>query len=59
MHIIDDVIICISGGLAMHRMYPYPYWFRAQFVPVWATTTQEALELMRNAVQGERNDELL
>lgn len=42
----------------MHRMYPYPYWFRAQFVPVWATTTQEALELMRNAVQGERNDEL-
>lgn len=42
----------------MHRMYPYPYWCRSQFVPVWATTTQEALELMRNAVQGERNDEL-
>ncbi|MEK3795621.1 ferritin-like domain-containing protein [Paenibacillus sp. FSL R7-0204] len=40
----------------MHRIYPY--WFRSQFVPVWATTTQEALELMRNAVQGERNDEL-
>lgn len=40
----------------MHRIYPY--WFRSQFVPVWATTTQESLELMRNAVQGERNDEL-
>ncbi|MEK3902723.1 ferritin-like domain-containing protein [Paenibacillus sp. FSL R7-0179] len=40
----------------MYRIYPY--WCRSQFVPVWATTTQEALELMRNAVQGERNDEL-
>ncbi|ETT45569.1 MULTISPECIES: ferritin-like domain-containing protein [unclassified Paenibacillus] len=40
----------------MNRIYPY--WYRSQFVPVWATTTQEALELIRNAVQGERNDEL-
>ncbi|SEU27630.1 ferritin-like domain-containing protein [Paenibacillus sp. NFR01] len=36
----------------------YPYWPRAPFAPVWATSTQEALELMKNAVQGERNDEL-
>lgn len=40
----------------MHMVYPY--WFRSQFIPVWATSTQDALELMRNAVQGERNDEL-
>lgn len=36
----------------------YPYWFRSQFVPVWATSTQDALESMKNSVQGERNDEL-
>lgn len=36
----------------------YPYWFRSQFVPIWATSTQDALELMRSSVQGERNDEL-
>ncbi len=36
----------------------YPYWFRSQFVPVWATSTQDALELMKTSVQGERNDEL-
>ncbi|WP_054940640.1 ferritin-like domain-containing protein [Paenibacillus ihuae] len=36
----------------------YPYWFRSPFVPVWATSTQDALELMRTSVQGERNDEL-
>ena len=40
----------------MHMVYSY--WFRSQFIPVWATSTQDALELMRNAVQGERNDEL-
>ncbi|MEK5358141.1 ferritin-like domain-containing protein [Paenibacillus sp. FSL L8-0709] len=40
----------------MHMVYPH--WFRSQFVPVWATSTQNALELMRNSVQGERNDEL-
>ncbi|MHA0858312.1 ferritin-like domain-containing protein [Paenibacillus sp. CMAA1364] len=36
----------------------YPYWIRSQFIPIWATSTQEAIELMRNSVQGERNDEL-
>lgn len=36
----------------------YPHWFRSQFVPVWATSTQEAIELMKTSVQGERNDEL-
>lgn len=36
----------------------YSYWYRAQFIPVWATSIQDALELMKNAVQGERNDEL-
>ncbi|GBG08199.1 rubrerythrin [Paenibacillus agaridevorans] len=40
----------------MHMVYSY--WFRSQFIPVWATSTQDALELMRNAIQGERNDEL-
>jgi rubrerythrin len=40
----------------MHMIFPY--WFRSQFVPVWATSTQDALELMRTSVQGERNDEL-
>lgn len=40
----------------MNRVYPY--WFRSQFIPVWATSTQDALELMRTSVQGERNDEL-
>ncbi|WP_410769613.1 ferritin-like domain-containing protein [Fontibacillus sp. BL9] len=36
----------------------FPHWCRSQFVPVWATSTQDALELIRNSVQGERNDEL-
>lgn len=36
----------------------YPYWYRVQFTPVWATSAQEALELIRTSVQGERNDEL-
>lgn len=36
----------------------YTYGLRSQFVPVWATSTQNALELIRNSVQGERNDEL-
>ncbi|MFE4712452.1 ferritin-like domain-containing protein [Paenibacillus sp. NPDC056722] len=40
----------------MHMIYPH--WSRSQFVPVWATSTQDALELMRNSIQGERNDEL-
>lgn len=28
------------------------------FQPVWATSTQQALDLIKEAVQGERNDEL-
>lgn len=35
----------------------YPYWFRSQFVSIRATSTQDALELMRISVQGKRNDE--
>jgi len=36
----------------------YPYWFRSEFIPVWMITTQEALDLMRQSIQEERNDEL-
>lgn len=36
----------------------YPHWIRSQFVPVWSTSIQDTLELIRNSVQGERNDEL-
>ncbi|WP_442601026.1 ferritin family protein [Paenibacillus sp. KN14-4R] len=36
----------------------YPYWNRSVFVPVWSVSTQQALELIKEAVQGERNDEL-
>ncbi|MCZ8523511.1 MULTISPECIES: ferritin-like domain-containing protein [Paenibacillus] len=36
----------------------YPYWNRAVFLPIWSTSTQQALELIRQSVQGERNDEL-
>ena len=35
----------------------YPYGFISQFVPIWATSTEDALELMRISVQGKRNDE--
>ncbi|MEF3307552.1 ferritin-like domain-containing protein [Paenibacillus sp. GYB004] len=35
-----------------------PYWVRADFIPVWATTIQQALNLIKESVQGERNDEL-
>lgn len=35
-----------------------PYWVRADFIPVWATTMQQALNLIKESVQGERNDEL-
>ncbi|OXM85609.1 ferritin-like domain-containing protein [Paenibacillus rigui] len=35
-----------------------PYWSRAMFKPVWSTSPQQALNLMKEAVQGERNDEL-
>jgi len=36
----------------------YPYWFRSEFIPVWMITTQEALSLIGQSVQEERNDEL-
>lgn len=36
----------------------YPYWHRAAFTPIWSVTTQQAIELIRESVQGERNDEL-
>jgi rubrerythrin len=36
----------------------YPYWHRADFHPVWVTNQMQALELIRQSVQGERNDEL-
>lgn len=35
-----------------------PYWIRAEFAPIWATSLPQALELMKEAVQDERNDEL-
>ncbi|BBH20107.1 hypothetical protein Back11_14520 [Paenibacillus baekrokdamisoli] len=34
------------------------YWNRAAFQPVWAVSYQQALDLIKEAVQGERNDEL-
>lgn len=46
----------------MYSVYPvysvYPILRSSTFVPVWATSTQEALLLMKDSVQGERNDEL-
>ncbi|NOU92350.1 ferritin-like domain-containing protein [Paenibacillus sp. LMG 31456] len=36
----------------------YPYWYRSSFHPVWTTDQTQALELIRQSVQGERNDEL-
>ncbi|BCG57198.1 ferritin family protein [Paenibacillus sp. URB8-2] len=35
-----------------------PYWSRATFQPVWSTSTPQALDMIKEAVQGERNDEL-
>ncbi|MBB6674925.1 ferritin-like domain-containing protein [Cohnella nanjingensis] len=34
------------------------YGYRATFTPVWATSFAEATEMIKEAVQGERNDEL-
>jgi len=33
-------------------------WYRVAFQPIWATSYIEALELMRQAVKGEKSDEL-
>ncbi|MFF2091175.1 ferritin-like domain-containing protein [Paenibacillus sp. NPDC058174] len=35
-----------------------PYYIRADFVPVWSTSFPEALQMIKEAVQDERNDEL-
>jgi rubrerythrin len=35
-----------------------PYWSRSTFKPVWSVSPSQALDLMKEAVQGERNDEL-
>ncbi|WP_239616531.1 ferritin-like domain-containing protein [Cohnella mopanensis] len=35
-----------------------PYWFRTRFEPIWTTSFPQALKLIAEAVQGERNDEL-
>ena len=34
------------------------YWNRSMFKPVWSVSIQQALDLIKEAVQGERNDEL-
>ncbi|GIP53764.1 hypothetical protein J42TS3_27990 [Paenibacillus vini] len=45
-------------------MYPFPsgwgryYYMRSEFVPIWNTGFPQALQMIKEAVQGERNDEL-
>ncbi|MBP1995131.1 ferritin-like domain-containing protein [Paenibacillus eucommiae] len=39
-------------------MYWFNYWNRSVFKPVWSVSPQQALGLMKEAVQGERDDEL-
>lgn len=36
----------------------YPSFTRSAFQPIWATSLSQALEMIQQAVQGERNDEL-
>lgn len=38
--------------------YVYPYAQRSEFQPVWGQNLQQSLALVKEAVQGERNDEL-
>ncbi|MBM7568737.1 ferritin family protein [Paenibacillus sacheonensis] len=38
--------------------YVNPYWRAPSLVPVWLTTPQQAAELIKESVQGERSDEL-
>jgi rubrerythrin len=40
----------------MYWIYPYEY--RSTFQPIWNVNLQQALELVKSSVQGERNDEL-
>ncbi|TDF98089.1 ferritin family protein [Paenibacillus piri] len=39
-------------------MYGYYRNGYRQFVPIWSTNSQQTLELIKQSVQGERNDEL-
>jgi hypothetical protein len=36
----------------------YPYFYRAEFHPVWMTNRIQTLELISQSVHGELNDEL-
>jgi len=36
----------------------FPYWYRETFKPVWMTDYRQALQMIEQSVQGERNDEL-
>lgn len=36
----------------------HPFYFRSTFAPIWSTSSVEAIHLIKEAVQGERNDEL-
>ena len=40
----------------MYWIYPIPH--RSSFTPIWAVSLPQALDLIKEAVQGERNDEL-
>lgn len=43
----------------MNGYYYHGYgWYRAAFSPVWATSYTQAIELMKESVQGEKSDEL-
>ncbi|MCM3172234.1 ferritin-like domain-containing protein [Paenibacillus sp. MER 99-2] len=42
----------------MYTAYPVHYYYRQGFTPIWATSANEALALMKMAVQGEKSDEL-
>jgi len=41
----------------MYTINPY-FNYRQPFTPIWAVNLQQAIGLMKEAVQGERNDEL-
>jgi rubrerythrin len=49
------------GGKKMYQVPSYwgnPYYMRVNFVPIWNTDFPKAIQMMKEAVQGERNDEL-
>src|SRR4051794_371942 len=42
-----------------HSMYGvFPYWHRPEFQMEWTSTLGQAIKLIEQSVQGERNDEL-